>query len=141
MFKTISVRFVVSAVVFILVSVGIPTYILLNQFKENFNQRSILMLESTVDILRYGLHTAMMQGEQKNIEQVLKNINETNGVKHIRIFNRSGVIRFSSESNEIGKDLIKIDPEHIFLNNINKKLYKLNFIFIFCFFGYIRLFS
>lgn len=125
MFKTIRARFVVSAVVFILVSVGIPTYILLNQFKENFNQRSVMMLESTVDILRYGLHTAMMQGDQKNIKQVLKNINETNGVKHIRIFNESGVIRFSSESNEIGKDLIKIEPGHIILKDINKKSIRL----------------
>ena len=125
MFKKIRTRFVLSAVLFILISVGIPTFILLNQFKENFNQRSTMMLESTVDILRYGLHTAMMQGDQKNIEQVLKNINETNGVRHIRIFDKDGNIRFSSEPNEKGKNLVNIDPEHIFIKDKNKKSIRL----------------
>jgi signal transduction histidine kinase len=125
MFKTIRTRFVVSAVAFILICVGIPTFILLTQFKENFNQRSVMMLESTVDILRYGLHTAMMQGNQKNIEQVLKKINETHGVRHIRIFNKEGVIRFSSEPDEKGIDIIQIDPEHIHLKDINKESIRL----------------
>ncbi len=125
MFKKIRTKFIISAVLFIMVSVGVPTLILLNQFKENFNQRSVMMLESTVDILRYGLHTAMMQGNQKNIEQVLKNIDETNGVRHIRIFNSEGEIRYSSEKNEKGKNIIKIDPEHIFIKNINKKSIRL----------------
>ncbi len=125
MFKKIRTRFVLSAILFIIITVGVPTFILLNQFKENFNQRSTMMLESTVDILRYGLHTAMMQGDQKNIQQVLKNIDETNGVRHIRIFDKVGNIRFSSEPNEKGKNLIKIDPEHIFIKDKNKKSIRL----------------
>ena len=125
MFRKIRTRFILSAVLFILASVGIPTFILLNQFKENFNQRSTMMLESTVDILRYGLHTAMMQGDQKNIEQVLKNINETNGVRHIRIFDKDGNIRFSSEPNEKGKNIVKIDPEHVFIKDKSKKSIRL----------------
>ena len=67
----------------------------------------------------------MMQGDQKDIEQILKNIDETNGVRHIRIFDKNGNIRFSSEPNEKGENLVKIEPEHIFLKDKSKKSIRL----------------
>lgn len=125
MFKTIKTRFIISAVIFIVLSVGIPTYILLNQFQENFNDRSVMMLESTVDILRYGLHTAMMQGDKKDIEEVVKKINETKGVRHIRIFDENGKIRYSSNPDDTGKNILTLEPKHLPDNNFQKKKIRL----------------
>lgn len=119
MFSTIRSKFIITSVLFVILSAGIPIYILLHQFSENFNQRSRIMLNSTTKLLKYELYNAMMHGD-KNIQDISTTLGSLDNVLHIRIFNESGVIKYASRTSEIGKNISEIDPTHIVLGNLDK---------------------
>ncbi len=121
MLKTINTKFIFFTIVFILLSVGVPTTFLILQLRENFDQRSKVMLESTVDVVHNCLINAMRMGKQKQVQTILDNIANNESVDHIRIFNEKGIISFSSSHEEIGSNLNIIAPGHTNLNAINEK--------------------
>jgi signal transduction histidine kinase len=61
----------------------------------------------------------MMQGN-KNIQDISTTLGSLENVQHIRIFNDNGVIKYASKTNEIGKNISEIDPEHILLKNLDQ---------------------
>jgi signal transduction histidine kinase len=113
MLKTIKTKFILVTIIFILLAVGIPTTFLINQFRENFDQRSKVMLESTLDVVNSYLRNAMLLGRQKNIPEILKNISKNKSVDHIRIIDKNGIIKYASNPLEIGKDITLINPNHL----------------------------
>lgn len=113
MIKTIKTKFILSTILFILLVVGIPLTFLMNQFAENFHQRSTIMLDSTMDMLRYGLDNAMMQGSNKNVQRIVNEISKYDNIDHIRIFNRAGIITYATDINEIGKNFLAVAPDHL----------------------------
>ena len=66
------------------------------------------MLDVTVDLLDYALVNAMMQGEQKKVEDVVYNLAQRKGIDHIRIIDTKGIVRFASDKNEMGNNISKI---------------------------------
>jgi len=113
MLKTINTKFILVTTIFILLAVGIPTTFLINQFRDNFDQRSKIMLESTLDVVNSCLRNAMLLGRQKNIPTILKNISKNKSVDHIRIIDLNGIIKYASNSLEIGQNIMSIDPGHL----------------------------
>lgn len=113
MLKTIKAKFILSTILFIILVVGIPITFLMSQFAENFHQRSTIMLDATMDMLRYGLDNAMMQGSNKNVQGIVNEISAYDNINHIRIFNKDGIVTYATELNEVGKNFIKLAPDHI----------------------------
>jgi signal transduction histidine kinase len=112
MLKTINTKFIFFTTIFILLSVGIPTTFLINQFQDNFDQRSKIMLESTLDVVNSCLRNAMLLGRQKNLPTILKNISKNRSVDHIRIIDLSGKIKYASNQSEVGKNIESLSPGH-----------------------------
>jgi signal transduction histidine kinase len=106
--KSIKTRFIFFTLVLITLSFGVPVYFLISQFRVNFNQRSILMLETTIDLLNYTLENTMIQGKQKDLQEVIDSLSDRKGIDHIRIINTKGIVRFSSRKNEVGNDIKSI---------------------------------
>ena len=50
---SIKTKFIFFALVLIILSIVVPVYFLITQFRENFNQRSVIMLEAALDLLNY----------------------------------------------------------------------------------------
>lgn len=119
MFKTIRSKFIFTSVLFVILSAGIPIYILIHQFSENFNQRSLRMLNTTTKLLRYELYNQMMQGSNKNIQDITTTLGNLENIEHLRIFSENGVVKYSSKESELGKKLSEIDPKHIISANLN----------------------
>ena len=113
MIKTIKTKFILSTILFILLVVGIPLTFLMNQFAENFHQRSTIMLDATMDMLRYGLDNAMMRGSNKNVQGIVDEISAYDNIDHIRIFNKSGVITYATRVKEVGENFEKVAPGHL----------------------------
>jgi signal transduction histidine kinase len=111
MFKTIKSKFVTVTVLFILLSVGIPTTFLIYQFRENFKERSYLMVQTTLDWI-YGNIKQSMLREEKNIQQILNQNSENNYIKHIRILNSEGIILYSDHPEDINKKIFEISLNH-----------------------------
>ena len=119
MFMTIRSKFIITSVLFVILSAGIPIYILIHQFSENFNQRSRIMMKATTQLLHYELYNSMMQGSDKNIEDITARLGNFDNIEHIRIFDEDGLIKYSSRISEVGKKLQDIDPRHINLTNLD----------------------
>ena len=100
--KSIKTKFIFFALVLIVLSLVIPVYFLITQFRENFDQRSVMMLEETLDLLNYSLDNAMMQGEQKNVQELIDNLGKRKGIDHIRIISPDGIVKFASAQKETG---------------------------------------
>ncbi len=93
-------------------SVGIPTYFLLVQFERNFEERSKIMLNATLDIVRVGLFDVMLMGHSQNIRKVINIISKNKNVDQIRIFSLSGEIKYATNPDEVGFHINDIAPHH-----------------------------
>jgi signal transduction histidine kinase len=113
MLKTINTKFILVTIIFILFAVGIPTTFLIYQFKENFDQRSKIMLESTIDVVNSCLRNAMLLGRQKHLPTILNNISKNKSVDHIRIIDEQGMIKYASNDSEIGQNIESLAPNHM----------------------------
>jgi HAMP domain-containing protein len=120
MLKTINTKFIFFTTIFILLSVGIPTTFLIIQMRENFDQRSRIMLESTIDVVNNCLINAMRMGRTKHVQTILDNISRNESVDHIRLFKKDGRITYSSNHTENGRNIQTISPGHVNLDNINQ---------------------
>jgi signal transduction histidine kinase len=70
------------------------------------------MLDTSLDVVRYGLKYAMMTGKQADLQTVINDISQKEGVYNIRIFNSEGVIKFASIPEEINKNIKALAPHH-----------------------------
>lgn len=113
MFNTIKSKFILLSLVVIILSIGIPVGYLVNQISRNFQNRSVQMVETTIDLLIDGLNDSMMLGDQKVIQKIIENVSEKSEIDHIRIFNKNGIIKYSSNASEVGKVLNLVEPGHI----------------------------
>ncbi len=113
MFKTIKNKFIFSTLVLILASVGIPSFFLFQQFKANFDQRSTLMIKTTIDVVMRGMYDAMTTEEHKDVQDIIKDISLNPGVDHIRVFNEKGKILYSSDESNIGKSMYEVGAHHM----------------------------
>jgi signal transduction histidine kinase len=84
------------------------------------------MLDTTLDIMRVGIRNSMMMGDRKNIQELLVNIATTKSIHQIRIFNAAGRILYSSERNELDKNIKDVSLGHINIPPVNgNKIIKL----------------
>ncbi len=123
--KSIKTRFIFFTIALIVISLGIPIYFLISQFRINFNQRSEIMLKTTLDLLNYTLENTMIQGDQKNLQEVIDSLTNQKGIDHIRIIDTKGIVKYSSAEKEIGSNIKNIN--YIFNEDSNKYLKKNQF--------------
>ncbi len=57
------------------------------------------------DLLRQGMYTSMLRNERERVYAFIKMIGEEPGVEAVRLYNKQGVIKFSSLESEIGDTL------------------------------------
>jgi len=101
MFKTIKSKFIFFSVFLILLTTALPMYFLVTQLRANFHDRSVVMLNTTLDVIRFALKSAMLTGHQEDLQNVIEDLSENEGIYNIRIFGKDGVIRFASQPDEI----------------------------------------
>ncbi len=70
-------------------------------------QRSEVMKEATdstlrlANTIRRSTRNAMLQSRREDVHKMIEEIGEQPGIEHVRIFNKEGVIAYSSDSEEI----------------------------------------
>ena len=119
MFKTIKSKFIFFSAFLILLTTAVPMYFLVTQLRANFEDRSISMLDTSLEVVRYALKYAMMTGKQEDLQYVIDDITQKEGVYNIRIFDSEGTIRFASIPDEINKN---ITSDTTFMNEAYIKL-------------------
>ena len=72
-------------------------------------QRSEIMAEATVSTLRLAntvrrsTRYAMLQSRREDVHRMIEEIGQQPGMEHVRIFNKEGVIVYSSDGQEINR--------------------------------------
>ena len=122
MLQSIKSKFIFFSVFLILLTTVLPLSFLIGQLRENFEDRSIVMLNTTMEIVRYGLKFAMMSGNPEDLENVINELSRKEGIYHIRIFNSEGIINLSSDASEINKNLSSVAPHHIDLKHTSGRV-------------------
>ncbi len=112
MFRTLKFKFIVTSILFIVISVGIPTYFLVVQMRSNFADRSVVMLQASLDVIRECIKISMMIGD-KNLQQTVHRFTLHENIKNIRIFNRDKTILFASDTTEVLKSMNTLPENHI----------------------------
>ena len=120
MLKTIKSKFVTVTVLFILLSVGIPTTFLIYQFRENFKERSYIMVETTIDVILNCINRSMLR-EEKNIQQIVNQYAENDYIKHIRVFDHEGTILYSDHPDDVNKKVHDVSPNHNIPHNLRTR--------------------
>lgn len=80
------------------------------------------MLDTTLDMVRYGLKFTMMNGHNEDLQNVINDFSKKTGIYHIRIFDTSGKINFASDKNEINKNISIVSTHTIDYNKLEKKV-------------------
>jgi signal transduction histidine kinase len=107
MFNTIKAKFTTISVLFIVLIVGIPTIFLVFQFRENFSQRSEMMLNTTLDVVQTCLRNSMLIGD-KNVQDVVSRFLYHENIENLRIVNNDGIILYSIDTTEINQSLAAV---------------------------------
>jgi len=68
MIHSVKSKYILFSVLLILLTTIIPIYFLVSQLKSNFKERSYLMLNTTIDVVRYSLKFSMLSGKQNDLE-------------------------------------------------------------------------
>jgi signal transduction histidine kinase len=111
MLQTIKGKFILSALLIIILSIGGPAVFFFYQVDENFEERSQIMLSTSLNAIEASIRHAMTH-DKKNIYNVLARHVLNQNIDKIRIFNLNGEITFSSDSTEVGKNIKQIVLHH-----------------------------
>lgn len=122
MFRTVKSKFIFFSIFLVLLTTVIPVYFLIKQMHANFEARSIVMLDTTLDIIRYGLKFTMMSGRNEDLQNVINDFSKKTGIFHIRIFDSKGNINFASDGGEINKNILTVSTHKINYKNLDEKV-------------------
>ena len=125
MFRTINSKFIFFTIIFIMLSVGLPTLFLIRQFRANFEQRSKAMLETTLDVVHSDVVDVMLKYEHNRIQDIIDKIMRYQTIRHLRFFDSSGIIHFATDTTEIGKNIDEVDKGHVQLSMTDHKIISL----------------
>lgn len=123
MFKSIKSKFIVITILFIVLSIGIPTFFLIWQFQANFSERSEILVETTIGVIQNCIQQSMME-QDKHVQQIVDRFGKYGNIEAVRIIGVDGVINFSSDSSENQKNINNIPNHRSNLLLINERVVK-----------------
>ena len=85
----------------LLASMAIWAYFNINYSQKRMMEDVIANTDRLTNTIRLGTHYAMMLNSRDDITQIIQNIGKQPGIEHIRIYNKSGQIRFSKLNQEV----------------------------------------
>jgi len=132
MFTTIRSKFIFLTIIIIVLGTTISNILITGQLRQNFNQQTILLLGTTLDVLKDGLYHEMMAGKKKNIQHIIDDLSNDKSIDFIRIINHNGIVKYASNKEEINMQVANVEngsPEILEINTRTIKPSFDNFIF------------
>lgn len=102
-FQTLSTRVALPAGFFVLVSVGVLSFLLIRSQRENAREEAVLGSEAIAETILLTIRHEMQDNQRDAIQEIVDAVGGQEGVDNVRIFNKDGEITFSSRAPEIGR--------------------------------------
>jgi two-component system, NtrC family, sensor kinase len=77
------------------------TYFTIKNLQEDMTKMYMQSAYNISDLIKYSTRYSMFHNKREDIYQIIQAIGKEQGVKRIRIYNKTGVINFSTDSSEI----------------------------------------
>jgi HAMP domain-containing protein len=101
MFKTLSAKAIVPVAVAVTGFVIVCCILLYSVMKTDMTNDTIKHETNLADTVIKSTRYAMLKSDREMLSNIVENIGDQQGVEHVRIFNKKGLIMFSEEAREI----------------------------------------
>jgi hypothetical protein len=81
--------------------------ILYSVIREDLLQGEIVHASSLADTMLKSTRYAMHKSDRETLATIIRNVGEQNGVDHVRIFNKKGIVKFSARPGELNRQVDK----------------------------------
>ena len=106
-YNKLSLKLVIITSLVLIVALSLHTYQTIGFFKENLLNISKSGAYATSDMIKRSTRYSMLLNRREDLSQTTRTLGNEPGIKKIRIYNKMGVIAYSSDSTEIGKIIDK----------------------------------
>lgn len=107
MFTNLATRAIIPASLAVTGFVVVCCFLLYGLIKEDVISDTVRHETSLADTVIKSAHYSMLKADQEGMHRIIANIGSQEGVEHIRIFNRKGVISYSSDISELNHTVDK----------------------------------
>lgn len=104
-FNKLSFKLFLSTLILLIAFLTIHTYITVINLQRDINKLYMQTAYNISDLIKYSTRYSMLHNKREDIYQTIKAISNEKGVKLIRIYNKQGVINFSTDSTEVMKSV------------------------------------
>jgi len=101
--KSLTIKLLISVSAVVFLSLGIWGYFNVQYIKQKELRDLAGNMDRLGNTIRLGAHYAMMLNSRDDIQQIISNISRQNEIQSIRIYNKSGEIKFSNHANELNR--------------------------------------
>lgn len=107
MFGNLATRAIIPASLAVTGFVVVCCFLLYGFVKEDITRDTVNHETSLADTVIKSAHYSMLKADQEGMHRIIANIGSQDGVEHIRIFNRKGVISYSNDKSELNHTVDK----------------------------------
>jgi len=100
-FNKLSFKLFLSTFLLLVAFLSFHTYITVYKLKKDVTQLYVQTAYNISDLIKNSTRYSMLHNKREDIYQTIKAIGNEKGVKRIRIYNKLGVITFSTDSTEL----------------------------------------
>lgn len=99
----LSVKLILSISFILIIFLSINTYLTVRSLKNYLTTTSYQNAYNLSDVIKKSIRYSMLMNRREDVIQIIKTIGTEKGVQGIRIYNKQGIIIFSTDSSEILK--------------------------------------
>jgi hypothetical protein len=107
MFQNLATRAIVPVSLAVTGFVVVCCFLLYGLIKEDIIHDTVSHETSLADTVIKSTHYSMLKADQEGMHRIISSIGSQEGVEHIRIFNRKGVISYSNDNAELNHTVDK----------------------------------
>jgi hypothetical protein len=107
MFKSLAGRALVPVGVAVTGFVVVCCLLLYSAIRSSVKHDAVLHATNLADTILKSTHYAMLKSDRETLATIIRNVGEQQGVDHVRIFNKKGVVSFSARADEINHQVDK----------------------------------
>jgi two-component system NtrC family sensor kinase len=106
-YNKLSIKLVIITSLVLIIALSLHTYQTIGFFEESLLNISKEGAYATSDVIKSSTRYSMLLNRREDVSQTTRTLGNEPGIKRIRIYNKTGVIAYSSDTTEIGKVMDK----------------------------------
>jgi two-component system, NtrC family, sensor kinase len=119
----LSFKLFISTFLLLVSFLSVHTYFTVENLQKDMTKLYMQSAYNISDLIKYSTRYSMLHNKRDDIYQIIRAIGKEQGVKRIRIYNKTGVINFSTDSSEISQTVDMNAEACVVCHDRNSKKY------------------